>query len=63
MASLELNISITKEECPMLFKLKKRDRDKLIKQIFIIGYRARYPTVNDGENCEDDILSQLLELK
>lgn len=62
MNSLEILIKIAKEEYPMLFKLKKRERDKLVKSIFKTGYKIHCPNVEESENG-DNIKAQLVELK
>ena len=44
-----ISIDIKKENYPILFKLKKKERDKLLKKIFYSGYLLYFPNLDDNE--------------
>lgn len=60
---MEVTLNINDKDFPEVFKLKQRERDKKLKDIFKTGYEIHYPKINskkDNEYCQ--ILRKLEEL-
>ena len=60
---MEVTLNINEKDFPEVFKLKQRERDKKLKDIFRTGYDIHYPKINskkDNEYCQ--ILRKLEEL-
>lgn len=47
MQSIDINIKILYDEYPILFKLKKKELNSVIKSILKIGYNFLYPKIDD----------------
>jgi len=60
---MEVTLNINDKDYPEVFKLKQRERDKKLKDIFRTGYDIHYPKINskkDNEYCQ--ILRKLEEI-
>ena len=60
---MDVTLNINEKEYPEVFKLKQRERDKKLKDVFRTGYEIHYPKINskkDNEYCQ--ILRKLDEL-
>jgi hypothetical protein len=67
MATIDINMTINKEIYPILFKLKKKELNKITEIIFKTGYDIMYPKVDDSNIKKQhdylDIINKIDELK
>ena len=59
----DITIKILEDDYKMLFKMKKRERDNLIKKIFNAGYYIYFPNRNKEINNQQEVLSLIQSLK
>ena len=59
----EVSLKLKEEDYEMLFKLKKREREKLIKNIFDSGYNLYFPSTDKELNQQQEVLALLQSLK
>ena len=67
MSTIDINITIHKENFPILFKLKKKELNKITEIIFKTGYDIMYPKVDESNIKKQhdylDIINKIDELK
>ena len=59
----EISLILNESDYKMLFQLKKRPREKLIQQIFDIGYNIYFPSVDKELNEQQEIVAMVKSLK
>ena len=63
MKSFDISIKLLEDEYKMLFKLKKRERDKLVKKIFDTGYHIYFPNTEKEISSQNEVLSLIQSLR
>lgn len=67
METMDLNLKLKKEVFPTLFKLKKKELNKIANVIFKTGYDIMYPQINETDIKEkkeyNELINKLDELK
>ena len=59
----QIILDLAENDYEMLFKLKKRPRDKLIKQIFNTGYNIHFPNMDSELTNQQEVLVMIQSLK
>lgn len=59
----QIILDLSENDYEMLFKLKKRPRDKLIKQIFNTGYNIHFPNMDSELTNQQEVLVMIQSLK
>ena len=47
---MDINFNILEKEFPILFKMKKKEREGIIKHIFKLGYECYFPNIDEDTN-------------
>jgi len=53
---MDIKFNILEKEFPILFKMKKKERDGIIKHIFKLGYECYFPNIDEDTNKENNKL-------
>jgi hypothetical protein len=59
----QINLELVENDYEMLFKLKKRARDRLVKQIFNTGYNIHFPNMDSELTNQQEVLVMIQSLK
>jgi hypothetical protein len=65
MQIIDINLKLEKKYYPLLFQLKKKDKDKIAKKIFSIGYSILYPKLDSNNKSLEykEIIQHIESLK
>jgi len=65
MQNIEINLTLSKTEYPILFQLKKKEMEKIVNKIFNLGYSILYPkpNINDRSFEHKEIVEKIESLR